>query len=347
MGRGQFLRVLTICALLLIIGTAVVQAGVGSGVAITPSCTGLTTRAATVTANRDNTGRAREAFVLSARDGSGKIIYEVQTVFPINQRLVFAEGELFRWQYAPEFNPLVVTLSSPAGNGQPEQIIYTSSANCGLLPVYGSGAFFFGDDLALIPLFAPADGRVAAPYEPNNVPPRPVNPPVIIRALPGYLVVNTDNLFLRTGDGIEYSAVGIVDGGTFLAPLGSNGAENRDGLWWYVEVGGLRGWVKDEFVAIRGDLSSLPVVPVLGTLQTPLLYVGALNPIYNTPNAGGRFLCQIAPNRLNSVIAQDADPAVWYQIEALCENGQPVTGWIQADRGLFRNTGGAALPILP
>lgn len=346
MGRGQLIRLTLIGVVVMLLGTAVAQAGIGSGVAITPSCTGMTTRAATVTANRDNTGRAREAFVLSARDGSGKIVFEEQTVYPINQRLVFAEGEFFEWQYAPEYNPIVVTLSSPAGNGQPEQIIFTISANCGLLPVYGTGAFFIGDDLSLIPIFAPADGRVSVPYDPNAIPPRPVNPPALIRNLPGYLIVNTDNLFLRTGDGVEYAPVGIVDGGTFLAPLGSNGAEDPDELWWYVEVGGLRGWVKNEFVIIRGDLSELPDVPVLGVINVPVLYVGGLNPIYNTPNVGGRYLCQIEPNRLNTVIAQDADPAAWYQIEALCGDDL-VIGWIQADRGLLRNPAGLTLPIAP
>jgi len=197
--------------------------------------------------------------------------------------------------------------------------------------------------LTLLPLFAPADGRVSSPYDPNANPPRPVNAAGLAESLPGYAIVATDNLFLRNGAGPEFAPVGILDGGTRLVVLGQNGGSS-EGLWWYVQVGDLRGWVKSELLYLRGDLSDVPEVPNEGTLTQPTLYVGAQNPIYESDAASSRWLCQIDGNRLYNVVARDAEAAGWYRIEATCD-GQLVLGWIQAERGLLRNPGGVEIPI--
>ena len=331
------------CLGLLLLASAV-SAGFGDGVTFTPTCSGYDVRGGSLVANRDNTGRGRELFVVTARDGMGNIIYENQTVYPLNQRFLLATNDQVKWTKAPQFNPIVMQIASVSGNGQPEELVYAVTGNCDALATYGSGVFMLGDNLTLYPIFEPADGRISPPYDPNAIPPRPVNPPGLVESLPGYAIVNTDNLFLRSGDGADYAPVGIVDGGTRLVVLGSDG-KTGDSLWWYVEVGGMRGWVKSSFLILRGDLRGLPIVPVEGGITQPTLYVGVMNPIYNTASIGGRWLCEIPGNRLYVVVGRDASTAAWYRIQATC-NGQTILGWISADAGLLRNPGGVDIPIL-
>jgi hypothetical protein len=318
-------------------------AGLGVGVTFTPACDGYTLRGGSITANRDNTGRGKEAYVTSARDGSGRVLYDSETTYPINRRVVYGDGDHVNWTHLPQYNPIIMEVLSPGGNGQADQVIYLVTGNCATLPTYGSGVFALGDNLSLMPIFAPADGRTSNPYDPNANPPRPVNPPGLAESLPGYAVVATDNLFLRNGAGAEFAPVGILDGGTKLIVLGQNGALG-DALWWYVEVGGMRGWVKSSLLYLRGDLTDVPVVPNDGSLTQPTLYVGAQNPIYETAAASSRWLCEIDGNRLYNVVAQDAKTAGWYRIETTCD-GQPVLGWIQAASGLLRNPGGVDIPV--
>ena len=218
----------------------------------------------------------------------------------MRSRVTFDEGTRFNWTSQPWYNPLVLQIVSTAGNGQPEQLIYLVTGTCPGLPTYGDGVFVIGDDLSLLPLYltqayAPADGSTGPSVDPNAVPPRPTNPIELVESEDGYAIVNTDNQFLRTGDGAEYTPVGILDGGTRLIVLGSNGQFNNDDeLWWYVEVGGLRGWAKSEFLILRGDLRGLPVVPVEGEIIQPTLYVGVNQPLFNSRSLGGRVLCEIA-----------------------------------------------------
>jgi hypothetical protein len=168
----------------------------------------------------------------------------------------------------------------------------------------------------------------------------------LVVSQPGYAIVNTDNLFMRTGDSPEFTPVGILDGGTRLIVLGSNGRfSSTDELWWYVEVGGLRGWVKNEFLILRGDLRGLPIVPVVGEISQPTLYVGVNNPLFNSRSVGARVLCEIAGGQLYNVLAVDDVEPTWFLIEATC-NGVQVNGWLPADRGILRNTGGVPINIV-
>jgi hypothetical protein len=304
-----------------------------------------------LTTDRDNTGRSREAIVITVTDGTGRVIYENTSIYPVNQRVTFDDGTGFNWTSQPIYNPLVLHVVSVAGNGQPEQLIYLVTGTCVGLPTYADGVFVIGDDLSIFPLYlaqayAPADGRTGPSVDPNAVPPRPTNPLEIVETQPGYAIVNTDNLFLRTGDSVEFTPVGILDGGTRLIVLGSNGRfDNEDELWWYVEVGGLRGWVKDQFLYLRGDLRGLPVVPVIGEIIQPTLYVGVNNPIFNSRSVGARVLCEIAGGLLYNVVAVDDVEPTWVLIEATCD-GATVNGWIPADRGILRNQGGVPINIV-
>lgn len=189
------------------------------------------------------------------------------------------------------------------------------------------------------------DGSPGPSVPINVAPPRPVNPPEAIQGEAGYLVVNTDNLSLRTGPSAQYTLVGVLDGGTRLVVLGSNGQiGNPDQLWWFVEVGDLRGWVKNDFVVVRGNLSRVPTVEPEGTLIPPTLYVGVNNLIYAQPNFSSAAICEITGNLLYYVVAVDSSLAAWFAIEATC-GGRTVTGWIAANRGILRNPANLTLPI--
>ena len=183
----------------------------------------------------------------------------------------------------------------------------------------------------------------AADYDPNAILPRPTNPPEATLDVDGYLIVDTDNLFMRSGDGAEYTPLAILDGGTRLVVLGNNGLRNAN-RWWYVEVGDMRGWVSNNYVVVRGDLTNSPRVPADGEITPPALYVGGVNRVYSRPHRV-RPLCTIQHNRFYIVTGRDAEAESWYQIEATC-GGETVLGWIEADRGLLRNSGGVNIPII-
>ncbi|MBC8099311.1 MAG: SH3 domain-containing protein [Armatimonadetes bacterium] len=171
------------------------------------------------------------------------------------------------------------------------------------------------------------------------MPPRPSNPDNLTTGQPGYLIVNTDNLNIRSGDGPEYTVVGVVDGGTELIVLGRN--ENR--TWWYVQVADIKGWVIGELSIVRGDLTNIPVVPVLGEVARPSLYVFVEATLFTIPVEGALGVCQIAGDRDYYVIGRTVS-SVWLELEATCD-GATVTGWVKAELGGLRNAANSFIPV--
>jgi len=183
----------------------------------------------------------------------------------------------------------------------------------------------------------------AQQYDPNAPLPHATNPASVIRTLEGYLIVDTDNLFLRSGDGPQYTPIALIDGGTRLVVLGRNQVR-ESGLWWYVQVGMYRGWVTNEFVVGRGDLTDAPVIEARGEITPPTLFVGVNNLVYSRPGSI-RVLCEIAGNTQYFVTGRDATAENWYRIEVTCD-GVPTEGWIVAEAGFLRNPGGVSIPII-
>ena len=68
-------------------------------------------------------------------------------------------------------------------------------------------------------------------------------------------VINTSYLNVRTGPGVGYAAVTVVAGGTTLAVLG----KSADGRWFLVEGDFGQGWLRNRYVAFRGDFSQVQV----------------------------------------------------------------------------------------
>lgn len=324
---------LALVMLLAVMAGGSAEAAVRDGLRWTAGCDGFTSQGGGIILNRDNTGQGREQFVITATDGDGNVIFgPVTESFFVGSRLYFAEGSFFPYAVEPASNPILVTVVSPAGNGEPEQTVYSTIGNCAGLATNTSGVDFVN------PFDLPADGSVS-PSTPLNVdPPRPTNPDGIGDLLTGFLIVDTSSANIRSGDGPQYTIVGRVSGGTELIVLGVN--ERR--LWWYVQVGDIRGWINNELVINRGDLSDVPVVPVNGEIALPRLYLYSPQPVRIAPSANAAAICTIGADLEYFVLAQTRDGG-WFEIEAFC-GGQSVTGWVPQDSGGLRNSG--SLPIV-
>lgn len=296
-------------------------------------CNGFTSRGGGVVMNRDNTGAGREVIWITGQDGAGNVIFgPVENSALIGTSVTFDNGTSFRWNAAPAANPLTLTITSVGGNGLEEQRVYVSAGLCSTLPA-PLPVTTDGDDNLLI-----GDGVPSASVPINGNPPRPDGDVSLARAQAGYAIVNSEAVNLRSGDGPFYTVVGIVEGGDELVVLGRNG----DDSWWFVQAGEIRGWISNDLVLLRGDLTDIPLVPVLGEIARPTLFIHITQPIYNAP--GGSPLCTIESRREYYITRRtDSDP-VWYELEAVCEN-TVVYGWILADNGSFRNPGEVVIPI--
>jgi hypothetical protein len=306
-----------------------VQAATRSGLSFRLDCDGLVSRGGGLSLNRDNTGAGLETITFSAVDGAGNVILPaISNTSFVGGSIVLADGLSWGWSSVPTANPLILTVTSVAGNGLAEQVVYQAAGLCSGLPTTDAG-----EDLLGLP-----DGITSPSVEINTVAPRPDGNEDVAISQDGYLIVDTDNAFLRSGDDVRYTPVAIVDGGTFLVVLGTNG----DGSWWYVQSDEIRGWINNELVIIRGDLSNVPLVPVIGEIARPTLFIHIVQPIYDEP--GGSPLCTIAADQEYYINFRTDFEPVWYGIEATC-GGQTVIGWILGEFGSFRNPGEVNIPF--
>lgn len=329
---------------LLVLAALPVSAGTNSGAVFDISCEGFTSSSGSILLDRDNTGQSSEAFIVSATDGAGNIIYEPkQDSFFVGGSVAWTGNTIYLWTAQPAFNPITLRIVSPAGNGQPEQLIALATGSCAELPGYGvlPGNVFVveGDTLTVDGRVVVQVGATSPSVDPNAVPPRPVNAPDLSDDLPGYLLVNTDNLSLRSGDGPDYTLVGIVDGGTVLVPLG----RNHRFTWWYVQAGDLIGWAKAEFLIARGNLTDVPAIEALGELAPVTFALFADAELKANPRSSALPLCTIAGNLEYDVVGRNR-AGTWFQVQASCDNAV-VNGWLDATLGALRNPAEVQIPV--
>jgi hypothetical protein len=332
-----------LACLICLLPFAFASAASGSDITITVTCDGFTTQGGTINFEGDTT------VVIRGSDAAGVPLYERTLTGATNSSFSFTAGETFRWETAPTLSPLIVSITTVEENVLDQDLVYLVVGNCNRIP-RAANAYALGPELDLLPLLAEADGSVSEPVGLNEAPPRPTNDSDVVGTLAGYAIVNTDNLFLRSGAGVEYSVIGIVDGGTYLVVLGRSDAElpdDSDELWWYVEVGGLRGWVNSAFLYLRGDLSAVPVVESLGELTAPSVYVGFTGtPLYTQPSTAAPFACTLQGGLFYPVLGRDASPANFFYVEAQCEDGTVTRGWLSLESVLLRNEGNVDIPIV-
>jgi len=312
----------------LVLGVAVLPASAGSSVNATFSlgCDGFS-GSGQILLDRDNTGTHREAFQVVVTDGTGNIIYKpVVDSFFVGGTVSWTATNLIQWTSKPEDNPLTLRVVSLAGNNLGEQTIAVASGACEGLPSFGA-------------LPTVITGITSDSVDINAVPPRPTNSDEVTSKLPGFLVVNTDNLSLRSGDGPEFTLVGIVDGGTKLIPLG----RNLKFTWWLVQAGDIVGWAKAEFLVARGDLTNVKVVPSEGEITPATLFVYSKSALLSAPATNAVPLCTI-PGDIEYLATGRTKATDWYEIQATCDNAV-VKGWLPAAQGAFRGPAGTFLPV--
>ncbi len=300
--------------------TSATYAMTRDGAVWTVDCTGFSSNGGGFLIDRDNTGTGREQFTITAFDGNGNVIFgPVSETFFIGGRVSFENGVRFNWSRTPTANPLIVRVTSPAGNGLVTQAVYAASGNCPNLAAAGAP-----------PLSLP---NVSAP----------VANPQDAAEQPGSIIVNTFRLNVRSGDGPQYTILGQLNGGQQGAVLGTNAART----WWYIQVGDLRGWVRGdtELLFFRGDLRNTPILIPQGEIVPPRLFVFLRANIYSAPSTSSPVICQVPGNAEYVIEGRNADTD-WFGIRATCDDGQSVVGWIPAESGAVRNSGSLPIPLL-
>lgn len=322
-------RLLVMLTVLLMLALALpASAAERDGLAITVSCTGFTTLGGSLNLNRDNTGAGRERFQIVARDGGGATIYSGQVEsFFVGSSLDFPASLTTDFSTAPASNPIIVSVVSAAGNGLAEQVVYSAAGRCVSLPTV---------EVENVVVSGVTSPSVAV----NVLPPSGTNSDADIAALPGYALVNTSFLNLRSGDGPEYTIVGRVDGADKLIVLGRNESLS----WWFVKAGDVVGWVISDFILLRGDLTDTPVVVPVGEIALPRFFLYSDNVLRATAAAGSEGLCTVAKSLEYEIVGRNADLSQ-VKVNAVCNN-TPVQGWLAVDQGAVRNIGNVAIPVV-
>ncbi len=322
-----------------------VSAATSGSATFSLGCDGFTGTGGSITLDRNNTGLSREAFIVSATDGVGNVIYApVEDSFFVGGTVSWSGGDTIAWTSAPQYNPLTLRVVSRAGNGFDEQLVTQVSGSCESLPTYGAlpqdVLVVEGDTLTLngAPVFQLGDTSPQVPL--NTAPPRPVNNSDITNKLSGELIVNTDNLSLRSGDGAEYTLVGIVDGGRVLVPLGHNPKFS----WWYVQAGDIVGWAKADFLIARGDLTGVPLVPSQGEITQPTFFLYVTLPLSASASDTALPLCTV-PGNLEYPVTGRTKDSTWIQVQTTC-GSTLVKGWLPAAQGAVRNPASVSIDVV-
>jgi len=340
----RMIILLILAVLIGLIHVAPATAAIRDGVRWSVGCDGFTSFGGGIVLDRNNTGVGRESFTIAAVDGNGNVIYGPLTEsFFVGGRVYISEGVFFPYAAEPTANPILVTITSLAGNGFAEQVVYAVIGQCETLPsaaaVTAEGLIFVEQELIVV------DGTTSGSVPLNIDPPRPINPEGISR-LPaelvggfGFVIANTGSLNIRSGDGPEYTLVGRVVSGTEMIVLG----RNDDRSWWFVQVGEIRGWVNATLVFIRGDLTNVPVVPVEGQILLPRLYLFSSRGLQLAPLTNALTVCFIEGDLEYYIVGKNRDGS-WFELEANC-GGQTVFGWVPAEAGAIRNDGDLPIPV--
>jgi len=175
------------------------------------------------------------------------------------------------------------------------------------------------------------------------------------------LVVNTSFLNVRSGDGPQYSVLGVVVGGTELPALGKNGS----GSWFLVASPFGAGWVDISFTIPRGDFTNVPtiepepavVTPVSTPVSIALLTAQSVTPpvavldpgvvIVNTSfqnirlGSGPQYeILAVVPGGTTLQVIGRTNDTSWYKVAG--DFGQ---GWIFSEFVIYRGTF-SNIPIL-
>ncbi len=216
--RWRVVAILVLAAVF-VLAVPVVQAGLFTGTP-SPECDGVHFSPDSLyTANRDNTGTGNEYVYLVGYDGAGRGLLFVPNTRPVGDDAGFSP--VYLWRSAPAYNPLTVSLISPAYGELPEQILFNVVGECEGLPWYEEPAVPGCDALLSIPVTAVGGTFVAdAPvyWEPGEL----TSPLVTIPAGNSARVIGLDE------SGQYYKIIWACD--FVWVPVGTLGP-NYDAVW--------------------------------------------------------------------------------------------------------------------
>jgi uncharacterized protein YraI len=137
------------------------------------------------------------------------------------------------------------------------------------------------------------------------------------------VVVNTAFLNIRSGPGAQFTAVATVSGGTELPVIGL--ASDKV---WYLVVGPFgQGWVNNEFLLFRGDISNVPIIRnAVGTLASPTATIVNAVVLYAAPNTALGTVGALSGPVNVPVVARTSD-FQWVQL-----NTSIGFGWVPASQ---------------
>lgn len=329
-------------AVLLVIGMMSTSfAAVNNDLSFTVGCEGFTNVGGSFSLTRDNTSNGREAFVIGAVDGTGATVFApVVDSALVGSEINLGAGRVYAWTNAPSANPITVSVISIAGNDLPEETVYTVSGTCAGLADGTASTVSAGTAITAGDLVTEADLVVSPSVPPGFEVPVATSSAAEIERLPGYGIVDIDNLYLRTGGGPNYTRVAVVDGGTRVRIL----ARNEQFSWWLVNAGGFTGWASAEYIIVRGDVRGVPVLSGVGELIPVTIVTSLPQRIYSAPATfNDNYICDIIPFE-HVAIGRDRFNA-FYQIISQCEDGTVVTGWVPTEAGAVRNPASLRLPV--
>jgi uncharacterized protein YgiM (DUF1202 family) len=151
-------------------------------------------------------------------------------------------------------------------------------------------------------------------------------------------IVNTPFLNVRSGPGAQYVPVATLPGGTELSVIGIA----PDEVWWLVQGAFGQGWVNEEFVLFRGNLSNVPLVrfeEVAGSIARPLAVVASAVSLRVAPRQDSLLIGTLVGPAELPVVARTPD-FNWFQVETSIG-----FGWLPASEVLIRGDGNL-IPIV-
>lgn len=162
------------------------------------------------------------------------------------------------------------------------------------------------------------------------------------------LIVNTGNLNVRTGPGVNYPVLLVATGGTQFPVLGVA----RDLVWYQINTDAGVGWVNVEFMVARGDFTNVPFADAPALVNTTTNTTTVVNPVVNAPRLSidsnrvivntGNLNVRSGPGAAYGIIAKIAGGVemaivgrapddVWFLVE-----GYFGLGWVNSQYVIFR-----------
>ncbi len=127
-----------------------ISAATNNSISYSVGCTKINWVSGSITPDRNTTGAGSETITVTVTDGAGTVLVSVSINAPLG-----VAGNPGNPTYAtsPQYNPLTLTIESPAGNGFSKQTVYSTEGAC-------AGLSTLSKSSSEPQFFTPGDGRI-------------------------------------------------------------------------------------------------------------------------------------------------------------------------------------------